>query len=175
MTELTTLVTYASILDSCNASQTFIASGRKIRIESVLDELNKGRDKAAHKKKKTIKILLAEDNELNQALVETLVQARKWDIDIVDNGKKVLESLESKAYDLILMDIQMPVMSGIEATLIIRQQEKATGKHIPIIAVTTFISKEDKARCTWAGMDDFIPKPIDTEQFYLKIQQAVCN
>jgi PAS domain S-box-containing protein len=109
--------------------------------------------KAAH-------ILLAEDNAVNQMLVTRLLEKRGLSVTATGNGKEVLAALEKQSFDLVLMDVQMPEMDGFEATALIREREKSTGGHIPIIALTAYAMKGDEERCRAAGMDDYIAKPV---------------
>gem|GEM_PF-4160062 len=117
-----------------------------------------------------LKILLAEDNEPNQFLIQSLVEAADWDIVVVDNGIRVIEAYRREPFSLILMDVQMPEMDGYEATRKIRDMEKTRGGHIPIIALTAYTMKADIQKCLDSGMDDFIAKPFDRDHFYSTIQ-----
>jgi two-component system sensor histidine kinase/response regulator len=92
---------------------------------------------------------------------------------IADNGKKAVEALLSSHFDLVLMDIQMPVMDGITATAEIRKMEQGTGEHIPIIATTANVMKGDCEKYLAKGMDDFIPKPIRAEELYNTLEKWV--
>jgi PAS domain S-box-containing protein len=114
---------------------------------------------------KNVKILLAEDNEANQFLIKAITKSQDWDITVVDNGAEAVEKYKSEKYDIILMDVQMPVMNGYEATKIIRQLEFKKGIHTPIIALTAYAMKSDKDVCIEAGMDDYISKPFKRQQF----------
>jgi PAS domain S-box-containing protein len=113
-----------------------------------------------------LRILLVEDNTINQILAERLVRKRGHQLVVTSNGREALAALESERFDLILMDVQMPEMSGVEVTAAIRQKEKNTGEHIPIIATTASAMKEDKERCLQAGMDAYISKPIERELLF---------
>ncbi len=106
-----------------------------------------------------LKILLAEDNSTNQELVVTLMKKMGYTIDAVDNGKKVLELLEQKSYDIILMDVQMPVMNGIEATQAINDKYPKDERPF-IIAITANAMPGDRERFLEAGMVDYLSKPI---------------
>ncbi|MEI6748818.1 MAG: response regulator [Bacteroidales bacterium] len=106
-----------------------------------------------------LRILLAEDNTTNQELVVTLLSKMGYHIDAVDNGRKVIDMMEKKRYDIILMDIQMPVMSGLEATKIILERFPESDRP-PIIAITANAMPGDKERYLAAGMVDYLPKPI---------------
>jgi CheY-like chemotaxis protein len=123
--------------------------------------------------KQTVKILLVEDNELNQKFAIAVIRKLGHELDIASNGRIGVDLFKSKSFDLILMDIQMPEMNGIEATQAIRKIEAENGKgaHIPIIAVTAFAMEQDKRNCMDAGMDDFIAKPYKPFELEQKISQ----
>lgn len=118
------------------------------------------------KTKKKANILVAEDNIVNQRLVKELLARKDYEVTIVENGLKIFDILEQSNFDIILMDIQMPVMDGLEATAIIREIEKGTGKHIPIIGITAYAVKADREKCLSVGMDDYLAKPFIKEEFY---------
>lgn len=110
------------------------------------------------------RILVVEDNKVNQAVVVAMLKKMGLRADVAANGQEALEVLAQREYDLILMDMQMPVMDGLEATRQIRLREN--GKHhIPVIAMTANVMPEDQASCLAAGMDDFVAKPIHPELF----------
>jgi len=106
-------------------------------------------------------ILLAEDNAISQKLVTTLLKERGHEVTLAPNGWVVLEQMEQRQFDLILMDIQMPDMDGLQATAEIRHREIQTGKHIPIVAMTAHAMAGDRERCLDSGMDGYIAKPIN--------------
>ena len=108
------------------------------------------------------KILLVDDNEINQEIVMGLLENSKIELDIASNGKEAIERFQSEKYRLILMDIQMPIMDGYEATEIIRQKDK----DIPIIAITANAMKDDIAKSLKSGMNSHINKPISVEELY---------
>jgi two-component system, sensor histidine kinase len=122
---------------------------------------------------KKANILVAEDNIVNQRLVKELLLRKNFSVTIVENGLKIFDILEQSNFDIILMDIQMPVMDGLEATAIIREIEKGTGKHIPIIGITAYAVKADKEKCLGAGMDDYLAKPFIKEEFYNMIEKYI--
>jgi CheY-like chemotaxis protein len=107
-----------------------------------------------------IKILLAEDNKINRILVIKLFDKINALIEPAENGLEAVELYRHHRYDLIFMDMQMPIMDGITATQEIRKIEQKTGRHVPIIAMTANAMKEDREACIAAGMDDFITKPV---------------
>ena len=105
-------------------------------------------------------ILVAEDNIVSQKLVTALLKERRHSVTIAANGVAVLSLIEQQSFDLILMDIQMPEMDGLQATAEIRRREKRTAKHTPIVAMTAHAMAGDRERCLEAGMDGYIAKPI---------------
>jgi len=109
------------------------------------------------------RILVVEDNRINQKLMAGFLNRLKIHCDVAENGKIAVDSFEKQKYDLILMDCQMPVMNGYEATRTIRKQEK-NGSHIPIIALTADVLSENQDQCLAAGMDDYFTKPFDPEK-----------
>lgn len=108
-----------------------------------------------------INILLVEDDQINQEIIQCMCDYLGWDIEVASNGKEALDILEKEQKDIVLMDIQMPEMSGYEITKKIREKEAMIGIHTPIIATTAYASNDDKERCLNGGMDDFISKPIN--------------
>jgi len=109
-------------------------------------------------------ILLVEDNAVNQLVALRLLEKYGHTVGVAANGRKALEELEKESYDLILMDVQMPEMNGWEATQAIREKEKLTNRHIPIVAMTAHAMKGDEERCLAAGMDAYLTKPIRTQE-----------
>jgi PAS domain S-box-containing protein len=116
--------------------------------------------------RRPLRILLAEDNAINREVAVRLLAKRGHVVTVTENGKEAVAAVESghETFDLILMDVQMPEMDGFEATAAIRETEKATGTHIPIIAMTAHAMKGDRERCLAAGMDAYISKPIQFEE-----------
>ncbi len=113
-----------------------------------------------------LNILLAEDHRVNQILVIRMLERRGHRVTVAGNGKEAIEALEHARFDLVLMDVQMPEMNGLEATIAIREREKTTGKHIPIMAMTAHAMKGDRDKCLSAGMDAYISKPINVTEFF---------
>jgi len=112
-----------------------------------------------------LRVLVAEDNPVNQELVLHLLERRGHSAIVAENGKQAIAALEKHKFDLVVMDIQMPEMGGIEATEEIRRKEKSNGGHIPIFAMTAHAMPGDRERCLAAGMDGYVPKPIDPKLF----------
>ncbi|CAD7024971.1 hybrid sensor histidine kinase/response regulator [Pseudorhizobium endolithicum] len=115
-------------------------------------------------------VLVAEDNEVNQIVFTQILQGTGWRFEIVENGAKAVEAWQAKDPALILMDVSMPVMNGHQATQKIRELEKQTGGHVPIIGVTAHALESDKELCLAAGMDDYMSKPISPELLEQKIK-----
>jgi signal transduction histidine kinase/CheY-like chemotaxis protein len=113
-----------------------------------------------------LRILVAEDNPVNQRMAVRVLEKRGHSAVVAENGKRALEALERGSFDLILMDVQMPEMSGLEATAAIRDKERATGAHIPIVGVTAHAMKGDRERCLDAGMDDYLSKPLRPAELF---------
>jgi PAS domain S-box-containing protein len=120
---------------------------------------------------RNLKILIAEDEAINQVYLAGFLRSKGWEADTASNGILVLEKYINGTYDLILMDGQMPKMDGFEATRKIRDMERDTGKHTPIIAITGYAIPGDRERFLKAGMDDYISKPIDEEKLLAAIQR----
>jgi signal transduction histidine kinase/CheY-like chemotaxis protein len=116
-------------------------------------------------------ILLAEDNIINQKLAVRVLERRGHRVAVANDGLEALEALEKGVFDLVLMDIQMPRMGGLEAAGAIRRKEKKTGKRIPIIAMTAHAMKGDRESCMKMGMDGYISKPIKTEELFGVIEE----
>ena len=142
--------------------------GAKTDLEQHREAAN--RDEGALKGKS---ILVADDEEYNRLLLKTILQKWQMKITLCENGKEVLEALESNHYDLILMDVRMPEMNGLEATKSIRAQFNAPFNRIPIIALTAAASNSDAQKCIRAGMDDFLSKPFKGVQLYQKITEVL--
>ena len=118
-------------------------------------------------------ILLAEDNVVNQKLAVRLLEKQGHSVVVAGNGREVLSALYERSFDLVLMDIQMPEMDGFEATQAIRETERETGTHLPIIAMTAHAMKGDEERCLEAGMDSYVSKPITPRDLFAAIEASL--
>jgi light-regulated signal transduction histidine kinase (bacteriophytochrome)/DNA-binding response OmpR family regulator/HPt (histidine-containing phosphotransfer) domain-containing protein len=121
----------------------------------------------------SLRILLAEDNEVNQRLAVKILQKRGHAVIVAGDGRQALAVLESQTIDIVLMDVQMPEMDGFAATAAIRQREKASGTHLPIVALTAHAMKGDRERCLSAGMDAYVSKPLRAEELIKVISGLV--
>lgn len=115
------------------------------------------------------RILLVEDNAINRQVIAKMLEPTKASLTMAEDGLKALEVLKSQSFDLILMDCQMPNMDGYECTRAIRTNEIKSGLRVPIVAITANAYEEDKQRCLIVGMDDFIAKPINSDDLYTVI------
>jgi signal transduction histidine kinase/ligand-binding sensor domain-containing protein/DNA-binding response OmpR family regulator len=114
----------------------------------------------------SLRILVAEDNPVNQRVAERLLQKRGHRVVVAQNGQEALEAVQRERFDLVFMDVQMPKIGGVEATGAIREQEKGTGRHLPIIALTANALKGDREKYLASGMDGYLAKPIHKEELY---------
>ena len=136
----------------------FLKTNAEAELETGIEELDM--------EIKNIKVLVVEDIALNQLLMRTVLDDFGFICDIAANGKIAIENMEAKSYDIILMDLQMPVMNGFEATEYIRDKMNSS---IPIIALTADVTTVDLAKCKAVGMNDYIAKPVDERVLYSKI------
>jgi CheY-like chemotaxis protein len=119
------------------------------------------------------RVLLAEDNAVNQTLAVRLLEKRGYAVVVVENGRAAIAALEREHFDAVLMDVQMPEMDGLEATVAIRAKERIAGGHMPIIAMTAHALKGDEQRCLSAGMDAYISKPIRTSELFETVEKVI--
>jgi signal transduction histidine kinase/CheY-like chemotaxis protein len=115
---------------------------------------------------KGAKVLLAEDEPISRILIETLLEQAGLEIDVVENGKQAVKKAVAGDYQAILMDVQMPVMDGLEATREIRNHERQHGGHLPIVALTAHAMHGDREKCLQAGMDDYLTKPLGKAELF---------
>jgi CheY-like chemotaxis protein len=125
--------------------------------------------------RRCLHILLAEDNVVNQRLAVRMLEKVGHTVVVAPNGEVALAALTQETFDLVLMDVQMPIMGGFETTAAIRTQEQATGAHIPIIAMTANAMTGDREKCLAAGMDDYLAKPIKAGELYTAIAQLAVS
>ena len=142
-----------------------IASGKTTTVEDAprADEITKPL------------LLLAEDDPTIRQFLGLMLQRSNFEVDFAENGEEVVEMWENGNFDLVLMDVQMPLMNGFDAAGAIRSKERVRGGHIPIIAMTGHAFKEDEDKCLAAGMDSYIAKPIDYKKSLLVIEELLLN
>ncbi len=148
---------------------------QQMLFDAVVAVLNQKEDRAAGLITRSIllerrspgqRILLAEDNLINQKLTVTLLQKAGFAVDAVETGRQAIGRIESESYSAVLMDVQMPEMDGFEAARLIREREIQSGAHIPIIAMTAHAMQGDRERCLAAGMDDYLSKPLEPKALF---------
>ncbi|MBI5441770.1 MAG: response regulator [Deltaproteobacteria bacterium] len=123
-----------------------------------------------------LRVLLAEDNAVNQVLVRALIERKGWSITVVEDGRTALETLARETVDVVLMDVQMPLLDGYETTRALRDMERASGgdvRRTPVIGLTAHALREDRQRCLQAGMDDYLAKPVEAHDLYEAIRRNV--
>ena len=112
------------------------------------------------------KVLLTEDNEINQQVARELLEKADLIVTIANNGKEAIEKVEGSEFELVFMDVQMPEMNGLEATGCIRKNPRSSIRNLPIVAMTAQAMAGDREKCIEAGMDDYITKPIDINELH---------
>ena len=121
----------------------------------------------------SLKILVAEDNAVNQLLAVRILEKAGHKVTVADNGEEALAAIGREHFDLVMMDVQMPVIDGFTATAEIRAREKTTGGHLPIVAMTANAMKGDREKCLEVGMDGYVAKPIRTQELFAAISDAM--
>ena len=123
--------------------------------------------------KRGLRVLLAEDNQVNQLVASRILEKLGHQVTVVSSGRQAVSAAQAGKFDVIVMDVQMPEMDGLEATAEIRRWERTTGKHVPIIAMTAHAMKGDRERCLEAGMDGYTSKPIRIKELEQAISKLV--
>jgi CheY-like chemotaxis protein len=147
-------------------SELFAALGRALGVALA------GAEKAAVARprgSRALSILVAEDNPVNQRLAVRLLERQGHTVVVAGNGEEALAALEQRPFDLVLMDVQMPGMDGLQATASIRRREAVEGGHVPIVAMTAHAMAGDRDRCLAAGMDAYVAKPVRADDLYTVI------
>ena len=140
--------------------------------QTVEEPQSPARQPPAHGRR-SLRILVAEDNRVNQTLIVRLIEKEGHQPVVAANGREALDALERERFDLVLMDIQMPEMDGIQATAMIRQKERGSGTHLPIIALTAHAMKGDRELCLEAGMDEHVSKPVRPRDLFRVIDALI--
>lgn len=144
---------------------------RALGMHSGDDATRKARSPAP----RSCKILVAEDSQMNQRLLRRLLEREGHRAEFADDGRAAVVRYEPGIFDLILMDVEMPVMGGLEATRAIRQKEQSTGAYTPIVAMTAHAMKQDRLRCMEAGMDGYVSKPIQLDDLFQTIERMTAK
>ena len=122
-----------------------------------------------------LRLLLVDDNAVNRRLGAALLERRGHSVAVAENGELALAALAREAFDLVLMDVHMPVMGGFEATAAIRAQERATRVHLPVVAMTARAMAGDREQCLEAGMDDYVAKPIQAAELFAVVERLTAR
>ncbi len=156
-------------------SELFDAIVRTLGVTSPEDETSFNYDEQFDDQLGRLKILLAEDNIINQKLAIGVLSRFGHQVTVASNGEEAIKALETDSFDLVMMDVQMPVMDGFAATQAIREREVKTGAHIPIIAMTAHAMKGDREKCIECGMDEYVAKPIRITALREKLAMVLGN
>jgi signal transduction histidine kinase/DNA-binding response OmpR family regulator len=134
--------------------------------DTLVDKPRERADRPKRTSLPPLRVLLTEDNVINQRVASRLLEREGHTVVLANNGAEALSAFEEQPFDLILMDVQMPLMDGLEATAEIREREKTRATRIPIIAMTAHAMADDRDRCLAAGMDDYVSKPVDLHMLF---------
>jgi two-component system, sensor histidine kinase and response regulator len=143
----------------------------RVRLRPAEESTVQAVGRAARRPRWGLRVLLVEDNKVNQMLAVTLLRKRRHEVTVADDGRRAVELVRQCDFDIVLMDVQMPGMDGLEATRLIRRMEKDGARRLPIVAVTAHTMDEDRQRCLDAGMDDYVRKPIDPVELEAAIER----
>ncbi len=116
-------------------------------------------------------ILFAEDDQVSRTMIEKVALRKGWKVTLAENGREAVEIFKQKSFDIVLMDVQMPLMNGYVATGLIRAFECSKGIRTPIVALTAFSVPGDREKCLEAGMDDYLSKPVSFDAFYTMVEK----
>jgi|GEM_PF-946745 len=150
---------FSCMLEKADVEKEYIPLSVKTQVE---DQQNK-----------ELRVLLVEDDAVSRMVVKRMAKGRNWNFEVAENGQEAVDIIQQRSFDIILMDVQMPCMDGYEATRIIRSMETLSNRHIPIIAMTAYALKGDRERCLEAGMDDYLSKPVNVQEFSAMIERWV--
>jgi CheY-like chemotaxis protein len=142
------------------------ASAEVVRVSALGETKDRPRSRS-------LRILVAEDNAINQKVIVRILEKRGHQVLVVEDGKQAVDAAERQTFDLVLMDVQMPHLSGFEATRRIRSHEQSTGRRVPILALTAHVLKGDPERCAEAGMDGHVAKPVQPEELFAAIAKQI--
>ena len=147
-------------------------------ILTTLGRRSTGRERAPDniaRPSRRLNVLVVEDNRVNQTLARRVIEQRGHQVTLAENGREALEALERGRFDVVLMDVQMPVMNGLEATARIRAREHGGDRHQPIVAMTAHAMRGDRERCLEAGMDGYLVKPIQADEMIAALERFAGN
>jgi CheY-like chemotaxis protein len=157
---------YRSIVSALGLGREASAGGRAVGVAAHAPSNGNGR---------ALNVLVVEDNVINQTLARRLLEKGGHSVSVAGSGLEALKATQIQNFDLVLMDVQMPGMDGLEAATIIRQRELGAGRHTPIIAMTAHAMKGDRQRCLDAGMDGYVTKPVEINALFEEINNVFCR
>lgn len=132
-------------------------------------------DTENNSREKLLKLLVVDDDVINRKVMEKLAIKKGWEVLLAENGKAAIDIYQKQEFDVIIMDCQMPILDGFKATGTIRQLERNSSTHTPIIALTANALEGDRKKCLDAGMDDYLTKPIEINEFYNIVEKWAKN
>ncbi len=163
----------AYLLKPVKPSELFDALILALGVSTAEEEPGNAASQAPPPARRPLKVLLAEDSLVNQKLVRALLERRGHQVVVANSGREAVTAFLAEPFDLILMDIQMPEMDGLEASMAIRRAERHRKSHTPIVAMTAHVLQGDRERCLEAGMDEYLSKPVRTRQLFETIDRVV--
>ena len=122
-----------------------------------------------------LQLLIVEDDPISRIVLEKFARKKGWQVILAENGKEAIDAYRKQRFQAVLMDVQLPIIDGYKATGVIRQIESQTSMHTPIIAMTAYALKGDREKCLESGMDDYLSKPIDADEFYATVEKWTKN
>jgi two-component system sensor histidine kinase/response regulator len=162
----------AALMKPIKQSELFDAIVAALGVTTPADESQPARPGRAVR---CLRILLAEDSLVNQKLAVGLLEKYGHTVIVAQNGREAIAAVQAHHFDVVLMDVQMPELDGLQATQAIREREAKTGGHVPIVAMTAHAMKGDRERCLEAGMDDYVAKPIRSQELFDAIERVVAK
>jgi CheY-like chemotaxis protein len=143
------------------------------RLNQALPTLDRSHANELPPPSRVARVLLAEDGRVNQQVAVRLLERRGHSVRVAENGIEAVAAFQEEDFDLILMDVEMPELDGIQATRAIRELERRTGQHIPIVAMTAHAIQGDRERFLAAGMDDYLAKPVNSRTLYETVERSL--
>jgi CheY-like chemotaxis protein len=163
----------AYVLKPIKQSELFDAIVVALGIGVLVEDGTEASAAGARKPLRPLRVLLVEDSLVNQKLVKALLEREGHRVVVANDGQEGVAVFRAEPFDMVLMDVQMPQMDGLEATVAMRQAEKQKGTHVPIIAMTAHAMQGDRERCLEAGMDEYLAKPIRARRLFDTIAAMV--
>ncbi len=164
---------HASTLDAATGSIFHFTSIFTVLPDAVKSTIRQQPEQPRQIGQKKLHLLLADDEKINRILAAELLKKQGWQVTEAENGRQVLEAIAAQNFDLVLMDLEMPEIDGLEATRLLREKEKNTNRHLPIVAITAHAVAGYREQCLAAGMDEYLSKPFELEKMLEVITRLV--